>query len=242
MKQKERIAEIQRTSKPPVQLKVPRPENGETWQALRDSVDSLELEMVKSLIDAGVSVNMPHEGHNNEPSFLTLLHSLCNRLVDPSTGESLPDALAIMEVLLNAGANVNPRSSVGCTPLMRACTRKNVEAVQLLLQRQADPNIEDDLGLTAIRLAIQLESFGCSCGVDLDELGEDERRSTAHFGDHNPLSEVETVYGFHRKPLATEQAVAAQRDGSVSGKLVKLLLDCDSLTEGGQRELDAAFN
>merc|ERR1712232_602161 len=107
---------------------------------------------------------MPHEGGHNEPRFLTLLHILCNRLIEPP--HAPPNgSVAIMEAILGAGANVNPRSSIGCTPLMRACVRKNFEAARLLMEFRADPRIVDDRGYDALRLAIQTSGFGSSCGM-----------------------------------------------------------------------------
>lgn len=49
--------------------------------------------------------------------------------------------IEVCTLLLNYGANVNAVTKNGCTALFFAAQQNKVEAVRLLLERQADPNI-----------------------------------------------------------------------------------------------------
>lgn len=55
--------------------------------------------------------------------------------------------------LLQAGADVNGRTSGGYTPLMLAASAGDLELVKLLLQRGADPTLKNDAGWDAAYLA-----------------------------------------------------------------------------------------
>src|SRR5262249_25795870 len=56
--------------------------------------------------------------------------------------------------LLEAGAAINGRDGKGQTALMLAARRGHQDAVDLLLQRGADPDVAAKYGLTALMLAI----------------------------------------------------------------------------------------
>ncbi|SNY63004.1 ankyrin repeat domain-containing protein [Paractinoplanes atraurantiacus] len=56
-------------------------------------------------------------------------------------------------VLLEAGAEIDPRDNHGQTPLHRAVHAADAEAVALLLAKGADPAVRDDNGRTPIHLA-----------------------------------------------------------------------------------------
>jgi hypothetical protein len=53
--------------------------------------------------------------------------------------------LEITKLLLQHNANVNIRSKRGFTPLFAACKLENVDAIKLLLERGADPFVQNDL-------------------------------------------------------------------------------------------------
>lgn len=65
--------------------------------------------------------------------------------------------------ILNSGVDINGRKNFGCptpnfdvTPLMVAVDIGNVEIVSLLLERNADPNLQDVGGWTALMRAVAL--------------------------------------------------------------------------------------
>jgi hypothetical protein len=61
---------------------------------------------------------------------------------------------ALVEVLLDAGADPNSRDRDGLTPLMWAAAQGRLELVQLLLSRGADPNAKASYGIMAWHLAV----------------------------------------------------------------------------------------
>lgn len=72
---------------------------------------------------------------------------------------------AIAEFLLSNGAEVNVRTKKkGYTVLMLAASAGNVELVQHLLEKGADPSIEDNFGVSAATMA---QERGNSAVVDL---------------------------------------------------------------------------
>lgn len=58
-----------------------------------------------------------------------------------------------VERLLNAGVDVNVKGRCGCTPLIEASGRNNIEIVKLLLDKGADVNAKMDDGTTALMMA-----------------------------------------------------------------------------------------
>jgi ankyrin repeat protein len=61
---------------------------------------------------------------------------------------------AIIEALLNAGADIQSRSTVGTTPLMMTAASGNADAVRVLLNAGADPDAKDlNQGETALMFA-----------------------------------------------------------------------------------------
>ena len=63
----------------------------------------------------------------------------------------------IMLMLLDEAAEINAKSPNKTTPLMMAVRSGDIRAVQLLLDKGADSNLTNDLGLSALDFAIQLE-------------------------------------------------------------------------------------
>jgi len=65
------------------------------------------------------------------------------------------DMMAIT-AFLDAGININARdASEGRTPLISAAARGDLEVVNLLIQRGADPNVTDNMGDTALLHALE---------------------------------------------------------------------------------------
>ncbi|CAG9830783.1 unnamed protein product [Diabrotica balteata] len=64
--------------------------------------------------------------------------------------------LEIIKLLVEAGAMVNSRDDQGLTPLMLACSRKNVAIAKYLLSRGADVNASSHIdGRTALHVCVQ---------------------------------------------------------------------------------------
>ena len=66
------------------------------------------------------------------------------------------DRFPMVELLLDAGADINHRGLAGNTPLMTAIVARSAYAVtmtQLLLSRGADPSLRNDAGKTAAHYA-----------------------------------------------------------------------------------------
>lgn len=61
----------------------------------------------------------------------------------------------VVQMLIDAGANVKALDNDKVTPLMRAADRANVDSVKILLAAGADPNVKDTNGLTALDWAAQ---------------------------------------------------------------------------------------
>jgi hypothetical protein len=103
--------------------------------ALFTAVDKYLFDTVRLLIDKGADVN---EGDGvNVP----LTRAAADR---PSS---------MVQILIEAGANVNARTRSGFTALMVAAGRGHTEVVQKLLEAGADVNAKANNGQTASRLA-----------------------------------------------------------------------------------------
>ncbi|WP_422490504.1 ankyrin repeat domain-containing protein [Endozoicomonas sp. ALE010] len=63
-------------------------------------------------------------------------------------------SIMLMKCLLDHGADINARNSMGRTPLLNAVIRDTLLAVNILLSEGADPNIPDNYGRTALDSAV----------------------------------------------------------------------------------------
>ena len=98
---------------------------------LHEAAYRSDLEGLRALL---ADVANGHDVHYQADDYIgaTPLHVAANASKDP----------AILELLLNAGADVNARSSYcGETPLMYAATGGNVPAMEVLLDAGADSNV-----------------------------------------------------------------------------------------------------
>jgi hypothetical protein len=88
---------------------------------------------------------------------VTLLHQLAD-LLDPFDFSTHVNQLILAKQLVEYGANVNALSIPGgMTPLHRACCSRNVtnlDFVEYLLEKGADPNAQEHLGYTPLMVSI----------------------------------------------------------------------------------------
>lgn len=109
--------------------------------------------LVNGLDNAGRPIstgNRTGNEHINIPDYQgrTALHLACIIPAQiPTHGNSDEDgrrvAADMVTILVEAGAKVNVRDTIGCTPLMYAAQRANVRAVKCLVQRGADVAVRD---------------------------------------------------------------------------------------------------
>ncbi|HUK22258.1 MAG TPA: ankyrin repeat domain-containing protein [Gemmatimonadales bacterium] len=64
-------------------------------------------------------------------------------------------SMAVVRMLVEAGAPVNAKQQAGFAPLHEAVTRNNAELVRYLLDHGADPRLQNDAGTSPIGLAAE---------------------------------------------------------------------------------------
>uniref|UniRef100_A0A3Q2QDF2 Ankyrin repeat domain 52 n=1 Tax=Fundulus heteroclitus TaxID=8078 RepID=A0A3Q2QDF2_FUNHE len=96
----------------------------------------------------------------------------------------------VMELLINAGANVNSKDQGLLTPLHRAAASRNERAVGLLLKHKAEINARDKFWHTPLHMAAANWATSCAaaliphvCSLDVtDKLGRTPLHHAAHSG------------------------------------------------------------
>jgi len=153
-----------RTPRPPSNCPAELPVGKVSDQDLQEAALWGDEALVRYLICAGSSVNAPMRVDSPDGDvFMTLLHVLSSR-------PELPNGKEVLSELVRQKANINARSSIGSTPLSRACLHKHVDAAQLLLHCGADTKPIDDRGRNAARCAIELVEGAASSNETLETL------------------------------------------------------------------------
>ncbi|XP_029847057.3 histone-lysine N-methyltransferase EHMT2 isoform X2 [Ixodes scapularis] len=113
-----------------------------------------ELERALQDIVSGVDVNVAHEDQNGA----TALHAAA------AAGH-----LAIVHLLIQAGAQVESQDAQLYTPLMRAVDARRISVVHYLLKVGADPKAKGEDGMTCLHLAARCGSLDvCNIFLGLD--------------------------------------------------------------------------
>lgn len=122
-------------------------QNADGYTALAAAAEAFNAPLAELLLQRGANPNIPT---NNNSSPLTIIFS-------DHYYENDPARIKIADLLFKIGADVNHKGSQGDTALIRAMP--NSFYVQLLLQKEANPNIANDIGLTPLMHAAQLQKY-----------------------------------------------------------------------------------
>jgi ankyrin repeat protein len=74
--------------------------------------------------------------------------------VQPLNAAVAGRSLAVVRLLVDAGAPIDPRQQEGWTPLHGAVHQGNLEMTKYLLAHGADPKLQNDKGKNALGLAV----------------------------------------------------------------------------------------
>jgi hypothetical protein len=143
------------TKRPRLELRIPH------WIYAKDSALHVataghRVEIAKLLLDAGADPNSAQNHRRSGP----LHYAADGYIVSKLWNEK--NQVAMIRLLLKAGAEINAQDKNGATPLHRAVRTRCAAAVQCLLYAGADPTIKNKPGSTAFHLAVQNTGRGGS--------------------------------------------------------------------------------
>lgn len=154
-----------------------------TPDILSESIGRGDIDEIKRLIKAGVDVNVSNIKGDfplaiaSEKRNKAIVELLLNNGADPNIndGEPLISAILggdfdIIEMLINAGANVNEhKNSRWKSPLLLASEYSNDTAVKMLLEKGANPNNDTSLAEAVSRGEIDIVKMLLDAGVDVNK-------------------------------------------------------------------------
>ncbi|XP_067684304.1 ankyrin repeat, SAM and basic leucine zipper domain-containing protein 1-like [Haliotis asinina] len=111
------------------------------WTALMYAANSANPKLVRLLLDKGADPNF-------DKDFYTVLMSACS-----SNREVNGSILECVQILVEAGADVNVRDRYHVSPLMCAAREGHVTIMEYLIGQGAEMNRQDSRGLTALSWA-----------------------------------------------------------------------------------------
>ncbi|CAD6197166.1 unnamed protein product [Caenorhabditis auriculariae] len=164
--------------------------------ALHCAIRSGDPDAVHYLMNHGALTNISDSHGNTAVHYLSDAYneSIFKEILEPSRGqqtdlESQNDVglrplhiavkrlkLTLIEMLLEAGADIEARDKNEKTALLHATTMNDVEIIQLLLQRNADSNVEDDVGETPLSMAARNANYPV-LGLLLDRSADPRRKN-----------------------------------------------------------------
>lgn len=110
------------------------------------------LLVVSKLIEAGANLEIGRESDGETP----LIASAGNApILSNQNSAKCLEQLNVIQVLIQAGANVNATTTEGWNAIEAAANTGNIEAVTLLIKAGADVNVEDNRGDTALSRALE---------------------------------------------------------------------------------------
>lgn len=110
------------------------------------------ITVVRTLIDAGASLELGRESDGENPLIAASSNAL---LLSNQESTASIRQLEVIQMLIQAGINVNAKTNEGWNAIEAAANTGNIKAVKLLLQAGADINAKDNWGDTAISRAKQ---------------------------------------------------------------------------------------
>ena len=114
------------------------------------------LEIARMLLAAGADVGSARNRRASQP-----LHYAADGYLESAHWDARRQ-VAMIRLLLKAGAPINAQDKNGATPLHRAVRTRCAAAVKCLLEAGADPAIRNKPGSTAFHLAVQNTGRGGS--------------------------------------------------------------------------------
>ena len=194
---------------------------GQFGTALQTAAAQGKLKVVEILIDHSSDINLKGGWWSETP------------LLAASQSASRKSAEAIVEQLLNAGANCNAADEKGATALHMFAANGTTSILKLLVKHQADVNHKDSQGCTPLLLAIQegrqsAAEFLMQTGMDVN-IQNNDGETALHLSaemDHFNFARILLEHGadpnVQNENRETPLHVAA-REGSLS--VAKVLLD-----------------
>ena len=135
--------------------------------ALHVAAAGYRVEIAKLLLDAGADPNSAQNHRWSRP----LHYAADGYIVSKLWNEK--NQVAMIRLLLEAGAEINAQDKNGATPLHRAVRTRCVAAVKCLLDAGADTTIKNKPGSTPFHLAVQNTGRGGS-GADIAKSAQRE--------------------------------------------------------------------
>lgn len=124
--------------------------------ALHVAVAAYRVEIAKLLLGAGADVGAAKNHRRGQP-----LHYAADGSLESPNWDAKRQ-VAMIKLLLKAGADICARDKNGATPLHRAVRTRCVDAVKALLDSGADATLQNKPGSTPFHLAVQNTGRGGS--------------------------------------------------------------------------------